>query len=96
MNLLIDGYKFVLTCFACPEQYDVFDNENNQVAYLRLRYGHFKVHCPDYGGDIVYEANPVGNGIFTDEERYYHLQEATTRIQKWIIEQKFKPVKECV
>ena len=42
--------KLVLTCGACPEQYDAFDGER-QVGYLRLRHGHFTVTCPDVGGD---------------------------------------------
>jgi len=93
MNLLIHGYKLVLTCYACPEQYDVFDDEGNQVAYLRLRHGRFRVDCPDYGGERVYEITTgEGDGIFyDDEERIIHLREAVTRIQRWIIKEKFKP-----
>ncbi len=92
MNLLIEGYKFDLTCHACPEQYDVYDDEGTQVAYLRLRHGKFTVSCPDYGGDVVYEISPMGDGIFKDTERFIYLREAVVRIQKWIVEQKFKPV----
>jgi hypothetical protein len=91
MNLLIDGYKLVLTCYACPEQYDVFDDEGNQVAYLRLRHGQFTVECPDCGGETVYAIETLGDGIFVDDERYFHLREAITKIQKWIIKEQFKP-----
>lgn len=90
MNLLIDGYKLVLTCFACPEQYDVFDDEGKQVGYLRLRHGHFTVSCPDYGGEVVYDIHPMGDGIFRPAERMLYLREAVTRIQNWIIDQNFK------
>ena len=37
----INGYRLILTCGACPEQYDVFDGDR-QVGYLRLRHGHFR------------------------------------------------------
>lgn len=30
--------RFVCTCEACPEQYDVYDGDK-KVAYVRLRYG---------------------------------------------------------
>ena len=92
MNLLIDGYKLVLTCFACPEQYDVFDDEGTQVGYLRLRHGHFRADCPDYGGETVYSIDTLGDGIFEDGERYKHLREAVLQIQLWVIRQQFKAV----
>ena len=34
----INGYNFILTCDACPEQYDVFSN-GKKVGYVRLRFG---------------------------------------------------------
>ena len=92
MNLLIHGYKFVLGCFACPEQYDVFDTNDTQVAYLRLRHGKFTVECPDIGGDIVYMASPEGDGIFKPDERMQYLTTAAEKIQEWIIDQKYKNI----
>lgn len=88
MNLLIHGYKLELTCQACPEQYDVLDDEGNLVAYLRLRHGSFTAQCPDVGGDLVYQAYPKGDGIFEDEERYRFLTEAIYNVQKWIMNDK--------
>ena len=32
-----------MTCFACPEQYDIYDGDE-LVAYLRYRGGHLIVH----------------------------------------------------
>lgn len=93
MNLLIEGYKLVSTCFACPEQYDVFDNEGAQVAYLRLRHGNFTVTCPDVGGKLVYQGSPRGDGIFEDSERIHYLRMAILKVQGWIIEQQYKPIK---
>lgn len=76
----IHGYKFVLTCHACPEQYDVFDPEGKQVAYLRLRHGTFRVDVPDCGGRTIYTANPSGDGIFYKDERMYYLTKAAEAI----------------
>lgn len=79
----IDGLKLVCTCGACPEQYDVFDGEQ-QVGYLRLRHGWFRADCPDVGGKTVHEAYPRGDGIFNDDEREAHLVEAVKKIREWM------------
>lgn len=69
----------VKTCFACPEQYDVFDG-SKQVGYLRLRHGHFTADYPDSGGRLVYEADTNGDGMFDFDERDYHLNRAKAAI----------------
>ena len=33
-------FKLVQTCGACPEQYDVYEGDE-EVGYMRLRHGHF-------------------------------------------------------
>ena len=72
--------RLVRKSSACPESYEAYEGEVH-VAYLKLRYGHFSVSCPDYGGDIIYSANPRGDGIFEDEaERALHLQRAVNAI----------------
>jgi hypothetical protein len=76
--------KLVLTCGACPEQYDAFDETGRMVGYLRLRHGSFRVDCPDSGGTTVYMAQPDGDGIFTDDERDYYLRHAVAAILKWM------------
>jgi len=75
--------RLVQTCGACPEQYDVFDGDQ-QVGYIRLRHGTMRVDCPDAGGDTVYTANPKGDGIFEDDERDYYLRFAVDAIQRWM------------
>ena len=82
----INGYELVLTCSACPEQYEVF-KEDKQVAYLRLRHGSFYASCPDCCDNIVYEAEPNGDGEFDDDEREKYLREAITAVDKWCDEQ---------
>lgn len=75
--------KLVLTCGACPEQYDAFLN-GEQVGYLRLRHGEFRVDFPDSGGEMIYRASPKGDGIFERDERDYYLRFAVDAILKRI------------
>lgn len=73
--------ELVQTCSACPEQYDAFF-EGNKVGYVRLRHGHFTVQYPDERGEVVYEANPKGDGIFESNERPVYLETAQRAIYK--------------
>ena len=75
------GYHLQLTCSACPEQYDVI-KAKNKVGYLRLRHGSFTAEYP-YDGEIVYRAQPNGDGVFDDaEEREAHLSAAIRAIHE--------------
>ena len=87
--VLIHGYRLQRTCYACPEQYDVYAGEE-QVAYFRLRHGHFYAAVPDHGGEIVYQADPDGDGIFEDYERVRHLREAILAVQEYYINRKWE------
>jgi len=80
-EIVIEGLKLVLTCPACPEQYDVFDESGRQVGYLRLRHGFFRADYPDVGGETVYTDDPEGDGIFLDTERERYLTEAVRAIK---------------
>lgn len=88
-QVLIHGYYLQQTCSACPEQYDVYDQKDQQVAYFRLRHGNFTVSVPDYGGDIVYEAQPEGDGLFMRHERVKYLTEAILAVQEYYINRKW-------
>ena len=68
--------KLVQTCGACPEQYEVY-YENEHVGYLRLRHGYFYA---EYRGKIVYESNPQGDGLFDYDERVRELNAACKAI----------------
>ncbi len=57
----IKGLNFSCTCSACPEQYDVFDDNGKQVGYVRLRYGGLTCEYPDVGGEYIYHAS-IGDG----------------------------------
>lgn len=77
--------KFVQTCQACPEQYDVFDENMTQIAYIRLRHGCLTVTCPGVSGDIVYETTAFkGDGCFMEHsDRIKHLSAAIRQIEIW-------------
>ncbi len=79
----IKDIELVMTCGACPEQYDAF-YQGTQVGYLRLRHGYFSVDAPDCGGDTIYEAEPQGDGMFDDDERDCFLTEAKCAIAGWM------------
>ncbi len=85
LGIMIHGYRLMRTCLACPEQYDVFDDLGQQVAYFRLRHGGFRVCVPDHGGEEIYHANPKGDGIFVDDERVKYLTEAILAVQEYYI-----------
>lgn len=79
----IGDYEFVCTCSACPEQYDVFDKDGNQVGYVRLRWGSLYAECPYVGGTEVYRSGVGDNwgGCFKDDkQRRIHLNRIAKRI----------------
>lgn len=80
-DIIIDGYRLICTCGACPEQYDVFDDsDGKKVGYLRLRHGYFRADYPDCGDETVYEAETKGDGIFEDDERMPQLSAAVAAL----------------
>jgi hypothetical protein len=86
-DFYIDDLKFVMTCIACPEQYDVFDSSGKQVGYVRSRHGEVRCDFPGCGGETIYEAFPEGirgDCFETDEDRSYHLKEIVRRIKEKI------------
>jgi hypothetical protein len=79
-NIVIDGYRLVLTSFACPEQYDVYDGDK-KVGYLRLRHGQFTAEAPDCLDEMVYASETQGDGIFEEAERMPELRKAIAAIK---------------
>lgn len=78
--------RFVQTCSGSPEQYDVYDENNNQVAYVRLRWGYLRVDCPDYGCETIYEHefSDGFKGCFDDEqERSKYMKRITNSIVEY-------------
>jgi hypothetical protein len=66
------GMEIVMTCGACPEQYEVF-KDGSQVAYFRLRHGEFTVTYPDASGEEIFSVEPNGDGTFDENERLIYL-----------------------
>ncbi len=77
-NVELHGLRFVLTCGACPEQYDVFLGDK-QIGYVRLRHGELSVETPDCGGALVLE-HEFDDGLLGQFEsavqRYGWIQKA--------------------
>ncbi len=81
----IGALTFKLTSHAHPEQYEVFDNDNIKVAYVRLRHGMLYVSHPDdvmqkwwstHYDDTAFapDRRLKGDGYFDDDkERIYFL-----------------------
>lgn len=90
LGVMIHGYRLQLTCHACPEQYDVFDDLGQQVAYFRLRHGTFRVDVPDCGGETIYTAHPEGDGVFLHYERVKYLTEAILKVQEYYLNRKWE------
>ena len=70
----LEGATVTMTCWACPEQYDVHIGDT-RIGYMRLRWGRFYAAYPDCGGETVYERqlNNSIQGSFSPEERQKHL-----------------------
>ena len=75
--------ELVMTCGACPEQYDAFYN-GKMVGYLRLRHGVFTVDAYGPWGERLYSTNPKGDGIFAEDERDKYLRKARKAIAKHV------------
>lgn len=85
-------FKWVCTCPACPEQYDVCIGDK-PVAYVRLRYGGLSVN-PYVDGDIDWRTELYSHqfedgwkGDFDDDkERGKYQKEIEEVILKYIYE----------
>ena len=81
----IGGYVFESLCGACPDDYDVRDPATGEVVgYARLRWGRFRVYCPDHGGDLVLEHQMEDEfqGLFGHGEREAALAQAAGAIRE--------------
>lgn len=61
---IIDEYELIMTCPACPEQYDVLECGRGQVGYIRIRWGQFWLYYPDEEGRLIFQADiSAGNNL---------------------------------
>lgn len=80
--MMIQGCRLEKTCGACPEQYDVWLNDDC-IGYLRLRHGFFYADYVFRGANkTVYQAYPRGDGIFEYDEREKYLRKAVKKLKK--------------
>lgn len=79
----IKGLNFTCTCYACPEQYDVFDSNGKIVGYVRLRWGWLRCDYPKVGGETIYDSD-IGDGLTgrfeSEEQRMEHLNKIADKI----------------
>ena len=77
--------KFIKTCNACPEQYDVVDEENKCIAYVRLRWGRLTAETEVIGELIYWHDFKEGfKGEFTILEREKYLKIIEKEILKYL------------
>jgi hypothetical protein len=82
-------YKLELTCFMCPEQWDVY-RDCIKVGYIRLRHGDLRVDYPDCGGKTLldFSSGAYGDGAFdTEELRNIYLLKLVKAIDEEILDQ---------
>lgn len=82
-------FYFVNTCYACPEQYDVYRDNGQICAYVRLRWGNLYAEYPSIDGEVIYNThfsdNSKGN-FDNDNERNHYLKEISEAIKDKIVE----------
>lgn len=70
---------FEQTCFACPEQYDVYCG-TRKVGYVRLRHGVFSVSTADMVTDLFTRAFPLEDSEATESEELILIMESFNSI----------------
>ena len=80
----IENLTFHLTCEACPEQYYVYDDLGNRVAYVRFRHNNFTVEKDDCGGQMLVQIlnNEYAGGVLDPNDRKLFLPMTARVINK--------------
>lgn len=55
MEKIIDDYIWKEISSFCPEQWEIFDRNGKQIAYVKERWSNLTVYCPDVNGELVLE-----------------------------------------
>lgn len=79
--------KLFQTCFACPEQYDVYYNDA-LVGYIRYRHGIFSVNPVingnyDFTNDLMIFTTDDDSGILSETQRKELLPQALQKIAEF-------------
>lgn len=88
-NFKYKKFRAVLTCFACPEQYDIFKGSEN-VGYFRVRHGRFAAYRSINHDGPFYETRTQGDGMFSDSEREKQLHHALDLLEGILAKEKRK------
>jgi len=78
-------FEWIMTCPACPLQFDIYSSQNELIGYFRLRRGELSVRNYDdnwIGTDIIYFDDTTYKGGYLSQEE---LDEVVP-----IVEQKIK------
>ena len=81
-------FYFLNTCYACPEQYDVYRSNGELCGYIRLRWGTLRADYPNIDGESIYTYNFEDDfkGSFdSEDERKEYLSNIAVEYQKAII-----------
>lgn len=82
-------FYFLNTCISCPEQYDVYRDNGELCAYIRLRYGILRVDYPNIDGKMIYVkhfGDDFKGSFDSDEERTKYLKEISIVLKNKILE----------
>ena len=81
-------FYFLNTCYASPEQYDVYRANGELCGYVRLRWGSLRADYLNIDGDTIYlhEFEDSYKGCFdSEEERNKYLTEICKSYKKVIL-----------
>lgn len=87
-KVFVDGawlMNLEMTCEACPEQYDLKSLlDMKQLAYMRLRWSHFRCDYPDCQDETIYSAMIDDSGwtgeFYNEEQRIIFLTKAIRKV----------------
>lgn len=74
-----------MTCGACPEQYELRSLlDMKELAYMRLRWSHFRCDYEGCGGETIYSTQIDDTGwsgqFDSEEQRIEHLTNAIRKV----------------
>lgn len=80
-------YEWRQTCFACPEQYDLYRG-GTYVGYVRYRHGMLTAQAYDETNDTrprIYtaEVSREDDGILTSEQREFYFPRIEHALYTW-------------
>ena len=65
-------FYFLNTCYASPEQYDVYRANGELCGYVRLRWGALRADYPNIEGDSIYTKSFNDESSSSENEKKIH------------------------